>query len=82
MPPGLRDAFPTRTEEKPAPTPIPTPLKHTQELPSTLNKGKMKERPESQPHSSVSVEISDKTFHFLSLSQQIRIFTPYFAYNF
>ena len=28
------------------------------------------------------VEISDKTFHFLSLFQQIRIFTPYFAYNF
>ena len=27
------------------------------------------------------VEISDKTFHFLSLFQQIRIFTPYFAYN-
>ena len=29
-----------------------------------------------------SVEISDKAFHFLSLFQQIRIFTPYFAYNF
>ena len=29
-----------------------------------------------------TVEISDKTFHFLSLFQQIRIFTPYFAYNF
>ena len=28
------------------------------------------------------VEISDKTFYFLSLFQQIRIFTPYFAYNF
>ena len=28
------------------------------------------------------VEISDKTFHFLSLFQQIPIFTPYFAYNF
>ena len=30
----------------------------------------------------VSVEISDKTFHFLSLFQQICIFMPYFAYNF
>ena len=28
------------------------------------------------------VEISDKTFHFLSLFQQIHIFRPYFAYNF
>jgi len=28
------------------------------------------------------VEISDKTFLFVSLSQQICIFTPYFAYNF
>ena len=28
------------------------------------------------------VEIGDKTFLFSSLFQQIRIFTPYFAYNF